>query len=1032
MTDNTKNFTSRSEHEVEEKLINTLQEDGYIYRKDIKDKESMDKNFKEKFEELNKTVLQGKKLSDSEFNRLMKSITQTNDTFECSKMLREKITLQLDEPINNNYNVLCSLVDTTDWCKNEYEVTNQIRINTDNSFNVYDVVILINGLPLVHIELKKSDVNHRNALKQIHKYKKKDSLFFHTLFCFTQLFIVSNETKTCYFTNNNSNFFKFDEKEQFLPVYTYADENNRKIVNLYEFAKTFLQKCRLGKMIGKYMVLVQTERRVLIMRPYQIYAVEKIMKAVEDNKGNGYIWHTTGSGKTLTSFKAATLLKHNDNISKCLFVVDRKDLDRQTRDEFNKFQEGCVEENTNTKQLVTRLKSKNKEDKIIVTTIQKLGIALSQAEGKASYRKELQQLSKERIVFIFDECHRSQFGENHRAIVDFFPKAQLFGFTGTPIFDENATQNFVINNIKDNKHEKKNFTTKDIFHNELHKYTITNAIADQNVLQFQVGYLKTTNTPVNKPTSRENKIAIINAIIANHDKLTKDGLFNALFATSSINDAVEYYKLFKEIQTKNAENNPNYSPLKIACVFSPPPQLVQNSADMKQMQEDLQQEVEDNKENPNEKYIALKEIIDDYNSKYGTEHDVNEFDLYYSDLQKRVKEQKKILETENKKQFVDITIVVDMLLTGFDSKYLNTLYVDKNLKHHRLIQAFSRTNRVLNSNKPFGNIYDFRWQEREVDEAVALFSGEKIEVAREIWIVDPPAKVIEELSEINECRNRFFKERGLDPAASDSPYQLKGNDEIREYLEIEKERIKKRYEIEQYIDITTEEKAEADAILSMDVINSVKRVYLETAKRIIKDTTNANTDSKDIEGYEEVTVEQLALELEYAVFANARISYDYIMKLISQITKKERDDITIEQLIELMLSIPEFHRFKDEIVDFLRNFKYDRGYEESELCDIVRDYIMNLFQSQIKAFAEEYKVSYGEFKALVDEILERGTINYSSFDSDLKQLFKNAGYTGIKLWKPKKELMEKLHPYLVKINNGDISGYELLLQSGKK
>ncbi|HON21500.1 MAG TPA: HsdR family type I site-specific deoxyribonuclease, partial [Bacteroidales bacterium] len=415
-------------------------------------------------------------------------------------------------------------------------------------------------------------------------------------------------------------------------------------------------------------------------------------------RGNGYIWHTTGSGKTLTSFKASTLLKNNDDIEKCLFVVDRKDLDRQTREEFNKFQEGSVEENTNTETLVRRLLSTDYADKVIVTTIQKLGLALDDTYKK-NYKERLEPLRNKRVVFIFDECHRSQFGENHKAIKEFFPHAQLFGFTGTPIFEENATYS-----IREGEYASYK-TTEDIFEKQLHTYTITHAIDDKNVLRFHIDYFKAKGNENAKQGESITQQAIVEAILEKHNAATNSRRFNALFATASINNAIQFYKLFKKIQKKKQSENPDYIPLNIACVFSPP---AEDNKDIQQIQEDLAQEKEDNKQNPEEKKAALKAIIKDYNLLFDTNHNIYDFDLYYQDIQQRIKNQKYSNKDYPQKNKIDITIVVDMLLTGFDSKYLNTLYVDKNLKYHGLIQAFSRTNRILNDTKPYGNILDFR------------------------------------------------------------------------------------------------------------------------------------------------------------------------------------------------------------------------------------------------------------------------------------------------------------------------------------
>ncbi|MFM8832061.1 MAG: UvrB domain 3-containing protein, partial [Cytophagales bacterium] len=424
----------------------------------------------------------------------------------------------------------------------------------------------------------------------------------------------------------------------------------------------------------------------------QIYAVKAIVDCIQQNRGNGYIWHTTGSGKTLTSFKASTLLKDNKEIEKCLFVVDRKDLDRQTREEFNKFQEGCVEENTNTETLVRRMLSEDYADKVIVTTIQKLGIILDEdskrnkqkaEKGVATFKQRLEPLKNKRFVFIFDECHRSQFGDNHKAIKEFFPNAQLFGFTGTPIFEDNATYKQVDGTLASY------VTTADIFQKELHHYTITHAIDDGNVLRFHIDYFKgEKNVDV---TSDAHKAAVVNAISTKHDAATNSRRFNAIFATQSINDAIAYYELFKATQAELLSKDENYKPLNIACVFSPP---AEGNKDVQQLQEDLQQEKEDNKQDPEAKKASLKAIIADYNKQYGTNHTINEFDLYYQDVQQRIKFQKYSNTDYPHKNKIDVVMVVDMLLTGFDSKYLNTLYVDKNLKHHGLIQAFSRTNRI--------------------------------------------------------------------------------------------------------------------------------------------------------------------------------------------------------------------------------------------------------------------------------------------------------------------------------------------------
>jgi type I restriction enzyme R subunit len=420
------------ERRLEEALITKVRDLKYEYRSDIRDRATLEANFREKFETLNRV-----KPGDGEFQRLLDEIV-TPDVFTAARTLRERNSFTRDDGTPLNY----TLVNIKDWCKNAFEVVNQLRINTDNSHHRYDVILLINGVPAVQIELKTLGISPRRAMEQIVDYKNDPGNgYTKTLLCFLQLFIVSNRTETWYFANNNARHFAFNAEERFLPVYQFAEVDNKKITHLDSFAETFLVKCTLGQTISGYMVLIASEQKLLMMRPYQIYAVKAIVDCITQNCGNGYIWHTTGSGKTLTSFKASTLLKDNPDIEKCLFVVDRKDLDRQTREEFNKFQEGCVEENTDTASLVRRLLSDDYADKVIVCTIQKLGLALDEnskrnkqqkRDGGQTYQEQLETLRDKRIIFIFDECHRSQFGENHKAIKEFFPRAQLFGFTGPP------------------------------------------------------------------------------------------------------------------------------------------------------------------------------------------------------------------------------------------------------------------------------------------------------------------------------------------------------------------------------------------------------------------------------------------------------------------------------------------------------------------------------------------------------------------------------------------------------------------------
>jgi type I restriction enzyme R subunit len=846
------------ENQIEENLIEQLKGLKYTHRPDIVDRKTLEQNFKTKFETLNRV-----RLSDNEFLRLREEIIQP-DVFKASKFLRERQYFQREDGTPLHY----TLVNNKDWCKNDFEVISQLRINTENSHQRYDIILLINGLPVVQIELKKLDISPRKAMQQIVDYKNEaGNGYGNSLLCYMQLFIVSNKTNTYYFANNKNQHFAFNADEQFLPIYQFADESNKKITHLDLFAEKFLTKCTLGSMISNYMVLVESEQKLLIMRPYQIYAVKAIIDCIQQNRGNGYIWHTTGSGKTLTSFKASTLLKDNTDIEKCLFVVDRKDLDRQTREEFNKFQEGSVEENTNTETLVRRLLSTDYADKVIVTTIQKLGLALD-GTNKKNYKERLEPLRNKRMVFIFDECHRSQFGDNHKAIKEFFPNAQLFGFTGTPIFDENATYQ-----IREGE-EASYKTTQDIFEKQLHTYTITHAIDDKNVLRFHIDFFKGKGTQSPKPGEAIAQQAVVEAILEKHDAATNSRRFNAVLATASINNAIEYYNLFKEIQKKKLAENPDYVPLNIACVFSPP---AEGNTDIQQIQEDLTQEKEDNKQNPDEKKAALKTIIADYNKQYGTNHDIYLFDLYYQDVQRRIKDQKYSNKDYSHKNKIDITIVVDMLLTGFDSKYLNTLFVDKNLKYHGLIQAFSRTNRVLNDTKPYGNILDFRSQQDAVNQAIALFSGEDNGKAKEIWLVDPAPVVIDKYKQAVEALGVFMQEHNLVNEPQEV-YNLKGDAARITFVKNFKEVQRLKTQLDQYTDITEEQKAKIEAILPTETLQEFRSSYIETAKQL-----------REIQqkGGDETPPEIQQLDFEFVLFASAVIDYDYIMNLIADSTQRK-------------------------------------------------------------------------------------------------------------------------------------------------
>jgi type I restriction enzyme R subunit len=939
-----------AETNIEQDLIAKLIDLKYIYRPDIRDRTALEKNFREKFEALNRV-----RLTNAEFERLLEQII-TPDVFSAAHFLRERTAFERDDGTPLNF----TLVNIKDWCKNTFEVINQLRINTDNSHHRYDVILLINGVPVVQIELKSLAVSPRRAMQQIVDYKNDPGNGYgKTLLCFIQLFIVSNRADTWYFANNNARHFSFNADERFLPVYQFADEDNKKITHLEPFSEKFLSKCVLGEMVSRYIVLVASEQKLLMMRPYQIYAVKAIVSCIEQNCGNGYIWHTTGSGKTLTSFKASTLLKDNPNIEKCLFVVDRKDLDRQTREEFNRFQEGCVEENTNTEKLVDRLLSDDYADKVIVTTIQKLGIALN-TTSRRNYKQELEPLRDKRMVFIFDECHRSQFGDNHQAIKDFFPKAQLFGFTGTPIFEENASYQQIEGQVARYR------TTEDLFQRQLHAYTITHAIDDHNVLRFHIDYYKPEGERLPNPGEGIKKEKIIETILAKHDAATADRKFNAFLATSSINDAIDYFTKFKALQAQRQAQDPDFKPLSIACVFSPP---AEGNADVQQIQEDLPQEKADNAEAPEEKKAAMRAIITDYNQRFGTNHSITEFDLYYQDVQKRIKDQqirnedfRKVDPEQKFEHKIDLTIVVDMLLTGFDSKYLNTLYVDKNLKHHGLIQALSRTNRVLNDTKPYGNILDFRQQQQAVEDAITLFSGEKIEHAREIWLVEPAYKVIESLQGAVENLGHFMKSQGLTNNPEDVP-KLKGDAARSLFVNLFKEVQRFKTQLEQYTDLNSAQEAQILEIVPPDQLRSFRSVYLETAQRLKEKQDRQRDASPEVQ----------QLDFEFVLFASAVIDYDYIMQLIARYThqKPGKQKMSRDQLIGLIESDSKFLDQRDAITSYVRSLEEGKPLDEKAVRDGYQRFKAQIDSAELAAVAREHGLSAESLQQFVDGILGR-------------------------------------------------------------
>ncbi len=673
---------------LEEQLIAKLQELGYalVY---VQNETELIANLKKQLEKHNNIVF-----SDKEFEKVL-NILSKGSVFEKAKTLREKQHIIRD----NGDNLYFEFINTEQWCQNQYQVTHQVSMEGKYK-NRYDVTLLINGLPLVQIELKRRGLELKEAFNQVNRYQRHSFSSSYGLFQYIQIFVISNGVNTKYYANNRFQSFK--------QTFYWTDIENKRLTNILNgFASDFLEKCHISKMICKYIVLNETSKILMVLRPYQYYAVEALVDRVIHSRKNGYIWHTTGSGKTLTSFKASQILTRLPKIKKVVFVVDRKDLDYQTTKEFNSFSKGSVDGTDNTRQLVRQFTD---DTKLIVTTIQKLNAAIS----KKHFLERMKPLQDERIVFIFDECHRSQFGETHQRIISFFRNIQMFGFTGTPIFAENAVKN-----------ELGKKTTKELFGECLHKYVITDAIRDENVLKFSVEYvgryrnrdsaneidIQVEDIDVDELMESQARLEkIVDYIIANHNRKTHSREFTAMFCVSSIPALIRYYEL---LYRKKMLGNHD---LKIATIFS----YIANEDDVDAngfIPEEISVAAEPEiayATNPHTRE-KLDEFIGHYNQMFGSAfstRDSQSFYNYYNDISKKVKERK-----------IDILLVVNMYLTGFDSPSLNTLYVDKNLRYHGLIQAYSRTNRILNELKSQGNIVVFRNLKNATDEAITLFSN---------------------------------------------------------------------------------------------------------------------------------------------------------------------------------------------------------------------------------------------------------------------------------------------------------------------
>lgn len=845
-------MTTQSEAALEEGLIQTLIDNSYE-RVFIKEEDNLRENFKFQLEKHNKKELElhGRTaFTDAEFDRILLHL-EGGSRFEKAKKLRDLYTLQTDD----GENIWVEFLNTKKWCQNEFQVANQITVEGRKKCR-YDVTILVNGLPLVQIELKKRGVELKQAYNQVQRYHKTS---FHGLFDYIQIFVISNGVNTRYFANNPNGGYKF--------TFNWTDKDNNPFNELNVFANFFFDKCTLGKLISKYIVLHEGEKSLMVLRPYQYYAVEEIINRVENTNKNGYIWHTTGAGKTLTSFKAAQLVSEIDGIDKVLFVVDRHDLDTQTQSEYEAFEPGAVDNTDNTFELIKRLSGSSK---IIITTIQKLNCAVT----KDYYNKHLQDIRNKKVVMIFDECHRSHFGDCHKNIVNFFKKLQIFGFTGTPIFVENA---------------KQEHTTAEVFNDCLHKYMIKDAIADENVLGFLVEYYE-GHKDINLESERR-MTEIAQFILNNYNKSTFDGDFNALFAIQSVPMLLRYYKIFKSL-------NPH---IKIGAIFS-------YSANASQ--DDELTGLNQGFVNDNVTSDELQLIMDDYNEMFGTAFTTDNFSAYYDDINERMKKRKKDMEP------LDLLLVVGMFLTGFDAKKLNTLYVDKNLEYHGLLQAFSRTNRILNEKKRFGKVICFRDLKDKVDASIKLFSNNE---PNEYIVREPYEKVRKNLN----IKMIEFLEKYPNPSCID---KLKSEHDKKNFILAFREIIRGKIEIQIYEDYNADDPY---FIMSEQEYMDFRSKYLDITIGVVENPNGGveepaceygNTDIEDID---------FCLELLHSDVINVA----YILALIEDLNPGSEDyEQKRQNILDTMIKDAAMRNKTKLIDDFIkRNIDSDKtGFQRAK------------------------------------------------------------------------------------------------------
>lgn len=922
-------MTTQSEAILESNLIKQLVALGYESVK-IHDGDVFVSNLKTQLEKFNKTTFTTK-----EFDAILNHLAKGNE-FVKAKTLRDRFQLNKE----NGESFYVRFFNNEDWSQNKYQVTNQVQ-QQGSFLNRYDVTLLVNGLPLVQIELKRSGIEIKEAFNQINRYHHHSFWSNHGLFQYVQLFIISNGANTKYLANN-----KLQSVKQ---TFYWADESNKNVTGLTEFTSAFLNTDHLGKMISHYVVMNETFKNMMVLRPYQYFATEAIIDHVKTNSDNGYIWHTTGSGKTLTSFKASQIVMDLPEVHKVVFVVDRKDLDYQTMQEFNSFKKDSVDVTDNTQSLVKQLTD---DTKLVLTTIQKLNNAIT----KQHYEKKMGHLKDKKIIFIFDECHRSQFGETHDRIIQYFKKSQLFGFTGTPIFAENA-----------NKNEFGKRTTKDLFGKRLHQYVITDAIRDQNVLKFGIEYVgkykQKGNTFIDIEVEDIDKAEVLNSskrlekiadyIIAYHNQKTFNKEYSSLFAVNSIENLIQYYDIFKKKKEAGEHD------LRIATIFTYGANEEDEGAqDYLPGDDELPMAAE-----PQAVYKIshtrdkLETYIIDYNKMYGTSFSTKDsklFEGYFKDISKRLKEREK--ENFKNEDRLDILLVVNMFLTGFDAKKVNTLYVDKNLKQHGLIQAYSRTNRIYGEKKSQGNILSFRNLKTVTDEAITLFSNkEAIED-----IILPPYTVIAQ--KFDEALKNLLTIAPTYQSVDDLPSE----EEEAAFIQAFRALMRAKNVLESYTDFNWDD-------LGMDeqTFADYKTKYLDLYEKVKNEHVKQKTSILD------------DIDFELELIHRDQINVAYILKLLAKLKHAKTSDAQKQKKaimdllggeIELRSKRELIEKFIEENLPFITDSdkiqtEFEKFWQDqkvlalAKLCDDE-----NLDKEQFKALIDAYIFSGQD--PLRDEVLK--------------------------------------------------------------